>query len=151
EVAEVDGIGDDVVAEIIGFAVDFAAFDAAAGEPHREAAGVMVTAIVLAAEAALGINRTAEFAAPDDERFVQHGALLQVGGEAVEGAVHVAALARQAAGDVGVRVPIVVIHLHEADAAFDQAAGEDGCVGEGAGVAGIFAVESKRAGGFGGD
>ncbi len=38
EIADVDGIFDDIVGEIVGFAVDDAAFDAAAGHPYGEAA-----------------------------------------------------------------------------------------------------------------
>ena len=38
-------------------------------------------------------------------------------------------------------VPSTVEELHEADAALAEAAGHEGIVGEGAGLAGIFAVE----------
>ena len=78
EVADVDGVFDDVVGEVVGFAVDRAAFDAAAGHPHGEAAGVMVAAVVFFAEAALGVDRAAELAAPDDERVVEQAALLEI-------------------------------------------------------------------------
>src|SRR5262245_18058773 len=40
EVADVDGVLDDVVGEVVGLAVDGAALDAAAGQPHGEAARV---------------------------------------------------------------------------------------------------------------
>ena len=70
------GILDDVVAEVVGLAVDRAALRAAAGHPHGEAARVMVAAVVLVGQAALRVDRAAEFAAPDDERVVEHAALL---------------------------------------------------------------------------
>ena len=45
---------------------------AAAGQPHREALDVVVAAV------ALRHRRAAELAAPDDQRVVEHAALLQV-------------------------------------------------------------------------
>ncbi len=48
------------------------AFDAAAGHHEAEAFDVVVAAV------ALGHGRAAEFAAPDDERVVEHAALLQI-------------------------------------------------------------------------
>ena len=129
-IAEVDGVFDDVVGEIVGLAVDRAAFDAAAAHPDGEAARMMIAAVVLLRQAALRIDRAAEFAAPDDERLVEQAALLQVLDEAVARLIDVAALVGQPAGDVGVRVPIVVIDLHEPHAALDQPPREQRRVGE---------------------
>src|SRR5688572_4415363 len=53
EVADVDGVLDDVVAEVVRLAVDGAALEAAAGHPHGEAARVVVAAVVLLRQAAL--------------------------------------------------------------------------------------------------
>jgi hypothetical protein len=47
EVADVHGILDDVVGEVVGLAVDRPAFHAAAGHPHREAARVVIAPVVL--------------------------------------------------------------------------------------------------------
>ena len=66
------------------------------------------------------INRAAKFAAPDDQRVVEQAALFQILDQPVAGLIHVLALHRQAPADVGVRVPVVVINLHEAHAALDQ-------------------------------
>ena len=52
-----------------------AALDAAAGQPHREAVGVVVAARALGV---LGGRLAAELAAPDDQRLVQQAAALQV-------------------------------------------------------------------------
>ena len=76
------------------------------------------------------------------ERLVEQAALLQVLDQAVAGLVDVAALVGQAAGDVGVRVPVVVVDLHEAHAALDQPAGQQGGVGE---RAGLLAPRRRRA------
>src|SRR5437867_11840266 len=53
EVMDVDGVFDDVVAVVVGLAVDQARFDPAAGGPEGEAAAVMVAAIVGGGEGAL--------------------------------------------------------------------------------------------------
>jgi hypothetical protein len=72
------------------------AFDAAAGHPHREAARVVVAAVVLGVRPPGLVARAAEFAAPDDEGVVEHAALLQVLDQAGAGLVDVAALGRHA-------------------------------------------------------
>src|SRR5947199_10811052 len=69
-------------AEGIGRAMHIAAFDAAASEPGREAPVVMVAAVdparVRAGGRQLDRRRAAELAAPDDERVVEHAALLEI-------------------------------------------------------------------------
>ena len=130
EVRDVQRVLDDVVAEVVGLAVDTAALGAAASHPHREAARVVVATVVGHAESALAVDRTAEFSAPDDERVVEHAALLEVLDERVAGAVDVLALAGHAVGQVAMVVPVVEVDLGEADAAFGQAAGHEHAVGE---------------------
>ena len=71
------GLGD-VVAEVVGGAEGHAGLDAAAAEPHREAAGVVVAAVVGRGQLALRVVRAAELAAPDDQRLVEHAPLLEV-------------------------------------------------------------------------
>ena len=44
DIVDVDGLVDDLPAEVVGGAVGHAALDAAAGEPHAEAVGVVVAA-----------------------------------------------------------------------------------------------------------
>jgi hypothetical protein len=53
DLVKVHGVLDDVVAEVVGFPKGEAAFDAAAGHPHREAARVMVASVVGLGEGAL--------------------------------------------------------------------------------------------------
>ena len=141
EVADVEGVFDNVVGEVVGFAVDGSTFGTASGHPHGEAAGVVVAAVIGLGEAALGVDGSAEFAAPNDEGVFEHAALLEVFDEGVAGLVDVFALGGHAAVDVGVVIPVVVVDLDEADATFDEAAGHEGAVGEGAGFSGVFAVE----------
>ena len=51
-----------------------APFDAATGQPHAEAEGIMIAAI----DAALGGGGSTEFAPPDNQGLIQQSALLQV-------------------------------------------------------------------------
>src|SRR5829696_8628027 len=106
EVADVDRVFDDVVAEVIGLAIDGAAFDAAAGKPKGEAARMMVPPIILLRKAALAVNGAAEFAAPDNQRAVEQATRFDVVNETIGGLVHVFALHGQTAIDVGVMVPV---------------------------------------------
>ena len=48
QVVDVDGVLDDVVAVVVGLAVGDAGLDAAAGQPDREAARMVVAAVILA-------------------------------------------------------------------------------------------------------
>src|SRR5262245_12517886 len=66
EVIDVDGVLGDVVAEVIGAAVDNAGLDAGAGKEVGEAARVMVAAKQAADKIPLAVRGAAEFAAPDD-------------------------------------------------------------------------------------
>ena len=141
EVVNREGILDDVVAELVGLAVDLTALGAAAGHPHGEAARVVVAAVVLLGESALAVDGATEFAAPDDERIVEHPALLKVLDEGVARLVDVLTLARHAAADVGVVVPVVVVDLDEAHAAFNEAAGHEYAIRKAAALTGFLAVE----------
>src|SRR5882672_6868731 len=78
QVVHVDFVGDGVMAEVIGGAVDDAGLDAAAGEPLREAAGVVIAAGAIA----FGVGSAAEFTAPPDERVFQEAAAFEIGEQA---------------------------------------------------------------------
>src|SRR5437588_12205806 len=79
KVVDVHRLVDDVEAEVVGFAIGHAAPDAAASQPDRER-----LRMVIAAEAAterrvaLDHRRSAELAAPDDERVVEQAAPLEI-------------------------------------------------------------------------
>ena len=66
---------DHVVRKVVCFSSAHAWPDAASGHPDRKAARVMVAAVVGGARFALAIDRSAEFASPDDKRLFQQAAL----------------------------------------------------------------------------
>ncbi len=70
QVVRMHGILRDVVAVIVCGAERDARLDAAAGDPHGEAAAVMIAPIVSGSEAALAVNGAAEFTAPNDQSIV---------------------------------------------------------------------------------
>jgi hypothetical protein len=149
EVADVEWVFDDVVAEVVGLAVDLRRlWSAATGHPHAEAAWVVIATVVFFGEAALAVDGATEFAAPDDEGVIEHAALLEIFDEGVAGLIDVFALAGHAAADVGVMVPVVVIDLDEAHAALGEATGHQHAVGKAAGLLGFFAVEFEDVVGF---
>ena len=87
QVVDVDLVFDGGEAEFVGGAVDVAALDAAAGQPHGEAVVVVVAAVEARQ---LGDRRAAELAAPDHQRAVEQAALLEVGEEGGDGLVPLA-------------------------------------------------------------
>src|SRR5262249_30817644 len=84
-----------VEAEVVRTAVDVAAFHAAPGHPHRKDTAVVIAAVVVGLEWTLRIRSTPEFAAPDDQRIVEHSALLQVENQSRRGLVGVPRQKRQ--------------------------------------------------------
>ena len=130
QVVDMHRVLDDVVAEIVGLAVDDARLDAAAGHPDREAARMMIAAVVLARQFALAVDRAAELAAPDDQRIVQQPALLQILDQRLAGLIDVAALVRQIAGDIAMLVPAAMKDLHESHIAFGHPASQQATGGK---------------------
>ncbi len=82
QVVDVDFIVDRVPTEFVGGAVSMAGFDAAAGEPHGEAEGVMFAAV-----GAFGGGGAAEFAAPEDDGVVEQAVGFEVGEQGGDGFV----------------------------------------------------------------
>ena len=141
ELAEVDGVLHDVVAEVVSLAVRDARLHAGTGHPHGEAAWVVVAAVVGLGQRALRVDRASKLAAPNHERVFEHPARLEVEQQAGTGLVSLLALAGDVLRQVAVLVPAAVQDLHDADPAFDHAASEEGAVGEGAGLLYLGSVE----------
>src|SRR5215475_13366597 len=97
EVENANRVRDDVVAVIVGLADRNALLDAAAGDPHREIARMMIAPVIGLGQLALAINRAPEFPAPDDQRVVEQAALFQILNERRRRLVSPPALERQIA------------------------------------------------------
>ena len=106
---------------------------------------MVVPAIILAGQAALRIDRPAELSAPDDQRIIEHAALLEVLNQGGRAAVGVVALVPEGGGQVAVLVPAAMQDLDDAHASFDQPARQQGAVGEGARLAHRRAVHIQNA------
>src|SRR5688500_9963179 len=140
EVVDVDAALDDVVAEVIGGAVDEPRLDAAASHPDGEAARMVVTAVVGRGELALRVARTPELPAPDDERVVEQTAPLEIAHERGAGLIRLAALAPDVPWQVVVLIPALMIKLDELHAALRQPAREETVGGERSRRARVLAV-----------
>src|SRR5437868_7127557 len=86
------GVGN-VVTVIVRPAVSNAGFGAASGHPNAETARMMIATVIILREFALGITRAPEFAAPNDERVIEHTALFEILNEGSAGLVRLARLA----------------------------------------------------------
>ena len=148
EIVGADGVFYDIVSKVVGFAVGVTGLHAAPGHPDGEATGVVVSAVGGFVELTLAVRSSSEFSPADDEGVVKKAALLEVGDEAVDGVVDVAALVGKIIREVGVLVPAAVEDLDGADAAFAHAAGEEAGVGKGPGLEGFGSVKVEDVLGF---
>ena len=125
-------VGDRVEAEFVGLAEDLARFHAATGEPHGEGVDMMVATGGIAVFSHGGAS---ELAAPNDEGILEQASLLQVLDEGGLALIDLAADFLEVAFEVfagaTVTVPVGVIQLDEADAAFDESTGEEAVATEG--------------------
>ena len=82
----------------------------------------MVATVVFFGQRALRVDRAAELAAPDDQRVVQHTALLQILNQRGRWLVRLQALAANLLRQIAVLIPTAMEELDEAHAALGQAA-----------------------------
>ena len=130
----------------VGGADDLSAFDSAAREPHRKAMRIMIAAV-----AAFAHRHASEFAAPDDQGGVEQAAGFEVFQQGGHRLVALGAKLGVIAVYIAMAVPAVgvaAVELHEADAAFDHAAGEEAAQAEFGGGFVVEAVEGFGVGGF---
>src|SRR5271168_2167151 len=99
EVVNVYAVAGHVVAVVVGLAVGDSWTNAAAGQPHRKAAWMMVAAEIRGGQRPLAIGRTAKPTPPDNQRVVQQTAPLQIGDECRTGPIDVLALHPQIRGE----------------------------------------------------
>src|SRR4051812_44989970 len=102
DVVHVNAVIDYVVAEVIGCPERNSRLHAATCEPHGEASGMMIAAIVVRRELALAINGPAELTAPCHERVIEQTSLLQILHQTCGGLIGLLAAFRQTLGEIGV-------------------------------------------------
>ena len=97
-------------------AVPEAGLHAAAGQPHRVAVRIVVATVV-----PLRCRRAAEFASPQDQRFVQQAARLQILEQTGDRPVHLGGIVGMILFQTAMLIPLVAVrNLHEAHAALDE-------------------------------
>ena len=126
----VDGadLVDGGVTELVRRAMGQAALHAGAGEPHGH--GLVVVVAPDRSLVALLHRRTPEFAAPDDQGVLEHPAPLEVSDEGHAGPVHFLGAKREFLPQEAVVIPVPVVELDEAAAAFGEPAREQAVGGE---------------------
>ena len=108
-------------------------------------------AVFFAIGVALGVGCTAEFTAPNDERFVEEAALFEVFDEGGAGLIDIHRQAREVFVERAMVVPVAMVELDETHTAFGEAAGDETVAGEGAGLVHSGAVALESGGGFAGE
>ena len=58
---------DGIVAKIVGLSVDVATANTATGHPHAEISRMMIAAVIVLGQVALGVDGSAEFSTPHDQ------------------------------------------------------------------------------------
>ena len=124
EITYVDGILNDVIAEIIRFAEVEAAFHSATRNPTGETARVLVATVVVALAVALAAHRAAEFAREHHESILEQPAGLEIFEERRGWLVDVVTLPSHVVGEIPMVIPAAVKKLNETDIALCHPASE---------------------------
>ena len=75
---DMNGILGDIVAEVVGFAVDNTWLDASTRHPDRETTAVVISPRTGTTQLSLTVDGSPELSAPDDERVVEQSPLFEV-------------------------------------------------------------------------
>ncbi len=132
QIVNVNGIRDDVVAELVGLAMRVSAFNPRTGQQISEATGMMIAAPARARQLALRETGAAELAAPDDQRVLEQAALLEVAHQAGRGLVDLAHADGMKRRVPRMMIPGVVIELHEFDVTLGKPPRQETIAREGA-------------------
>jgi len=134
DVVDVDGSGDDGIAEVVGFAVGHPATEAAAGEEDRIAIDMVVAAA--AGVHGRGVGRAPHLTGPDDNRLVEEAAGLEIDDQGCHRLLGDGGVLGMVLDDLAMLIPggIVAVEaragdLDEPDAALDEPAGPEGLGG----------------------
>src|SRR5438552_16853952 len=120
QVVDLHLILDDMIAVFVRGDVNGASLDAAAGQPHGKAEGIMITAI-----RPLSHRRAAELRAPDNERRIKQSARLEIAQKAGYRLIRRLCIVEMSPVQAGMLVPAVAAgrrakNLNKADATIDE-------------------------------
>ena len=121
DVGDIVAVLDSVKAELVSRAMGDATFQSAACHPDGESIRMMVAAIRF-----FGPRRATELGRPDNQRFVQHPALLEILQQAGDRFVDASAVFGVILFELAVRIPTAtaaIVNLDKADSLLDQSAG----------------------------
>ena len=144
EIVHVHRVPRNIVPEFVRLAERKPFFDPAPGHPDGKTPGMVIASVIVRRKFALGVVGAPELAAPDDQRIVEHAALLEVQHEGRRGLVRILRQHADFPGKVRVLIPSLVVQLDEAHVALGQAAGQQAIGRERAGDAGRFAVQVEN-------
>src|SRR5262245_26507200 len=139
-------IFDCFVTEVVGRTVREATLDAAACKPVEKTLRIVIAAAVFALRDGLA----AEFATPDNERFVQEATPLEISKKGTDRPIDFGRVDRQILFLAVVGVPILLlvaatgVNLHEPHATFDHAAGDQALPAEPGGAVGQLVIRRPR-------
>ena len=92
KVSDVDGVFNNVIAEVIGLAVVHAALDSPACEPSRETTWMVVATVVFRSDVSLAVNGASEFACENNQCVIQQTTLFEICDECRAGLVDIVGL-----------------------------------------------------------
>lgn len=140
QVADMYGIFDNVVAEIVSLAVMHAALDAATGKPTGKTARMVVATIVVVRQLTLAINRSPELATKNDQRVIQQTALFQVRQKCGRRLIDISALAFHVFRQAAVVIPAAMKKLNKPHIAFRHSPSKQTIAGVGAGLVHFLSI-----------
>src|SRR5262249_21275367 len=115
KIVHMDGIAGRRPADLIGLTVDIAGSGSAAGHPHAEGERMMIATIFT-----LPQGRATELSPPNDERFIEQAAPLQVAQQSGDWLIDGAAVPSEVVLEISVLIPRSVDQADEPHTAFNH-------------------------------
>src|SRR5882762_3791752 len=134
KIMNMNRIFDDIISQLICFAIDDSRFDPTACHPYTKAAWMVIAAITIRLKFTLAIIRASEFATPDYQRFIQHATVLQILYQGSRSLIDTFCKVTGPIGQILMRIPAHVIKLNESNASLGKTPCQKAVRGKGAGL-----------------
>ena len=125
EIVDVHRVLHRIQPQLVGTAHHLSAADAAAGEPHAETGGMVVSSRFASVDLRFTHGGAAELAAPQHQGLLQQPPLFQILQQRRRRLVRIVAVLLQPLLEPVVEIPVGVVEHDEADAPLHQAAGQE--------------------------